>query len=89
MVKCDMSESADVLSGVHQGSILSPLLFIIVMNDLALETENTELDMYADDTTLGVSAKTLTLVEQKLSSDTAKVEELCHRNKIAFNAEKN
>ncbi len=42
------------------------------MNDFALETENTELDMYADDSTLAASAKTLILVEQKLSADTAK-----------------
>ncbi len=56
-----MSESADVVSGVPQGSILGPLFFIIFMNDLALETENTELDMYADDSTLAASAKTLKL----------------------------
>ncbi len=72
-VKSAVSESADVVSDVPQGSILGLLLFIIMMKDLALETENTELDMFADDSTLGASAKTLTLVEQKLSSDAAKV----------------
>ncbi len=58
------------------------------MNDLALETENTKLDMYADDSTLAASAKTLTLVEQKLSSDASKVEDWCDTNKMAINADK-
>ncbi len=55
---------------------------------MALENENTELNMYADDNTLAASAKTLTLVEQKLSSDTAKVEDWCDKNKMAINADK-
>ncbi len=80
-----MSESADVVSGVPQDSILGPLLFIIFMNDLALRTENTELDMYADDSTLGASSKTLTLVEQNISSDAVIVEEWCDTNKMAIN----
>ncbi len=87
-VKSAVSESADVVSGVPQGSILGPLLFIFFMNDLALETENTEFDMYADDSRLGASAKTLTLVEQKLSSDAAKVEDWCDTSKMAINADK-
>ncbi len=73
-VKNALSESADVVPGVPQGSILGLLLFIIFMNDLALETENTKLNIYADGSTFGASAKTLTLVEQRLCSDAAKVE---------------
>ncbi len=69
-----MSESANVVSGVPQGSILGFVLFIIFMNDFALRTENTELDMYADDSTL--------------SSDAAKVEDCCDTNTMAINADK-
>ncbi len=58
------------------------------MKDLALETESTELDMYADDSTLGTSAKTLTMIEQKLSSNTATIEKWCDTNKMAINADK-
>ncbi len=81
-----MPESADVVSGVPHGSILRPLLFIIYMNDLALKTDNTELDMYADDSSLGASAKTLTRKSKSLVFNAAKVEEWCDTNKMAINA---
>ncbi len=47
-----MSESMSITSRVHQGSILGPLFFIMVMNDLPLEIENWNLRMSADNSTL-------------------------------------
>jgi hypothetical protein len=38
----------------HKESILGPLLFIIFINDLPLENLTSEIDMYADDTTLSI-----------------------------------
>ena len=38
----------DVLSGVSQGSVLGPLLFLILLNDL-LERLTIECHLYADD----------------------------------------
>ena len=62
------SESIDVKVGVHQGSVLSPLLFIIVLEALSREFRTGcawEL-FYADD--LVIAAETPELLEDKLST---------------------
>jgi hypothetical protein len=48
-VDTNVSSKAKVVSGVPQGSILEPLLFILYMNDLPLLLNDTEIDLYADD----------------------------------------
>ena len=45
-----LSNSKDVLSGVPQGSVLGPLLFLIMIMDIDQHTENAMTGIFADDT---------------------------------------
>ena len=48
-----VSNDAEVLSGVPQGSILGPLLFVLFINDIYDNiNENSKISLYADDTKL-------------------------------------
>ena len=50
--------------GVPQGSILGPLLFIMYTSDMTNITKHNKLIVYADDTTVLISGRTLTETKQ-------------------------
>ena len=60
------SDEEGVESGVPQGSILGPLLFITCTNDIEEVMKDFQIFSYADDMQIIVTGKTITEVENKL-----------------------
>ncbi len=57
------SYPSEINYGISQGSILGPLLFLIYVNDLPNCVENSNIRMFADDTTLTASGKSIQQIE--------------------------
>ena len=60
------SRTENIVCGVHQGSILGTLLFLMYINDLPLYTKNVSTDLYADDTTLYIYGEIQEYIKQNL-----------------------
>ena len=73
--------------GVPQGSNLGPLFFLIFFNDLPTFI-NEEVDCYADDSTMGATAKTIVEIGNKLSDDCSNLSDWMAQNSFKLNAGK-
>ena len=64
----EYSSPGKLSSGVPQGSILGPLLFLLYVNDMPLAV-NSELLLHADDTCLIYLGKDTKTIEEHLNRD--------------------
>ncbi len=88
VLKGKSSAKFTIKTGVPQGSVIGPLLFILFINDRPLALDNSDTDMYADDSSVTTSARTVLEIEQHLVEDADKVSTWSSENHMAVNTTK-
>ena len=63
------TDQKTVTSGVPQGSILEPLLFIVFFNDISDVIKNSNILTYADGTVIYFASRDIVTINSKLSED--------------------
>ena len=76
----------DILSGVPQGSVLGPLMFLIYINDLT-DTISANIKLFADDSSLFIKVADIDLAQETLASDLDKITQWANTWKMKFNPE--
>ena len=82
------SDPLKIKSGVSQGSILGPLLFLVFINDISLEEHLSDINLFADDAVASAENKSMHEIIDKLQNCANSLDRWCISNKMVLSIEK-
>ena len=88
LINGKLSDSRTVNTGVPQGSVLGPTLFLIYINDIAECLHEGKVRLFADDTNLFLSDKSLVNLQLNANISLHKLQTWFNNNKLTLNTDK-
>ena len=84
----NISPESPVVTGIGQGTILGPMLFIFYINDITSVTNHLKINMYADDCILYTSGNEWNRMKQKIQPEISKIQRWYTDNRLKVNVDK-
>ena len=86
-VGAELSDKFVQQNGTPQGSIISPLLFLIMINDIPTGVDGVEMSLFADDSAIYLGHRNIKTLENKIQLSINLIQNWCNKNgfKISMN----
>ena len=83
-IKNQSSPPIEICSGIAQGTVLGPLIFIFYLNDIVRDIKHCHISLFADDCVLYLDGNNWKHVFEKLQSDLLNFEDWCTENGYGY-----